>query len=134
MKLHYRKITIAILLVILVVITLYQKYDSVLGPSNISQEDSNSNNQQYKAKVTFTMVHLKEISDVKLMVVYPNERVEYLTPEEVENKRYKTDYEAKVEKSYLEIGGDADKEGRPEFYVTWNVDGRKRAQLLGVGY
>ncbi|MEN1990123.1 hypothetical protein [Paenibacillus hubeiensis] len=120
-------ITIIILLLILVGFNVVSRFDGVVNKSEVVQS-YDKDSKLYNATVTFDMINLKKITDLKIMVLYSDNTVEYHDVSSTNNS-----YTFQLTKDLADVSLKQSKYTNPEFLITWIVDGKKKVKYVYSG-
>lgn len=120
---------IKIIIAVVSIITVFGFYLYSYFEGNLDAKLSYSYNEEnnlFSGVATFQIFGLKEPADVEVIVISPNNTVEYLSVKKKGKKYVSEKYEAIIEKETLY-------EVRPEFLITWRIDGRKNIEYIYRG-
>lgn len=117
-----------IILIVVVIALLGQVLYSELSSNLISNQTFSYNNTTnvFSGEVDFEVKGFKKATDVEVMVINPDNTVTFLDLKK-NGKQYTSEkYEFNVSEETL-------KERRPEFLVSWRIDGRKNIEYVYKG-
>nr|WP_154957294.1 hypothetical protein [Paenibacillus xylanexedens] len=119
--------TVLSLLVIMLLADYIENNEAVVNTSQVV-ESYGGDNGMYKATVTFDMFPAKKASNVKVMVVYPNDTIEYHDVSSPDGH-----YLLDITKNVEEFALDKSKGTSPEFLITWISGDKKRISYVYSG-
>jgi carbamoylphosphate synthase large subunit len=79
----------------------------------------------YQATITFEMIKAKKASNVRVMVIYPNNTIEY---HDVSSSD--ANYRLNITKNVEELALDKSNDTSPEFMITWMSGNKKKIQYV----
>ncbi|WP_434750917.1 hypothetical protein [Paenibacillus amylolyticus] len=115
------------LLLIMLLVNYVENNEAVVNTSQFV-ESYGGDHGTYKATVTFEMIPAKKASNVKVLVVYPNNTIEYHDVLS-SNGHYRLDITKNVEELVLDNSNDTS----PEFMITWVSGNKKRIKYVYSG-
>ncbi|WP_458123975.1 hypothetical protein [Paenibacillus sp. Z3-2] len=120
-------IIVVILFVVLAVFYVTERFDAVVNNSQIVQ-NYDEESEIYKATVTFQLFNLKEVSNLKVMVLYPDNTIEYHDVSSSGNN-----YTLNVTKDLAGMSMAQSKYTAPEFLISWIVGNKKNIKYVYSG-
>ncbi|MDT0123199.1 hypothetical protein Q9R46_11145 [Paenibacillus sp. RRE4] len=116
--------TVLSLLVIMLLVNYIENNEAVVNTSQVV-ESYGEDHGMYNATVTFDMIKAKKASNVKVMVVYPNDTIEYHDVSSPDGH-----YHLNITKNVEELASDKSKGTLPEFLITWMSGDKKRISYV----
>jgi hypothetical protein len=116
--------TVLSLLVIMLLVNYIENNEAAVNTSQVV-ESYGGDRGMYKATVTFDMFPAKKASNVKVMVVYPNDTIEYHDVSSPDGH-----YLLNITKNVEEFTLDKSKGKSPEFLITWISGDKKRIRYV----
>ncbi|WP_145331375.1 hypothetical protein [Paenibacillus xylanexedens] len=116
--------TVLSLLVIMLLVNYIENNEAVVNTSQVV-ESYGEDQGMYNATVTFDMIKAKKASNVKVMVVYPNDTIEYHDVSSPDGH-----YHLNITKNVEELASDKSKGTLPEFLITWMSGDKKRIKYV----
>lgn len=120
-------ITAAALFVIMLFVNYLGNAEAVVNTSQVV-ESYGGDHGTYKAAVTFDMVRMKKASRVQVMVIYPNDTVEFHDVSSTDGH-----YRLNITKSVEEFTMNNSNTKSPEFMITWISGHKKRIKYVYSG-
>ncbi|WP_145413565.1 hypothetical protein [Paenibacillus xylanexedens] len=115
--------TVLSLLVIMLLVNYIENNEAVVNTSQVV-ESYGEDQGMYNATVTFDMIKAKKASNVKVMVVYPNDTIEYHDVSSPDGH-----YHLNITKNVEELASDKSKGTLPEFLITWMSGDKKKNKV-----
>ncbi|WJH30780.1 hypothetical protein N6H13_09270 [Paenibacillus sp. CC-CFT742] len=125
-----RRKLIIIIVIFLVFLTVYymtERFDGVINKSQVVQS-YDEKSKIYKATVTFEMFNFKKVSDLKVMVLYPDNTIEY---HEVSSSG--NNFTLNVTKDLADMSFSQSIYTAPEFLISWVVGNKKNIEYVYSG-